>query len=214
MEKEEILVCPHCGNKTGHELLCRFRGHDDTHPRQLHPPDEPEIIVNDVLEFEVYYELLQCKTCKEPTLFYDHEAAGRIICFPDEKLVEDCVPDQIKRKYTEAKRIQSTSPRASVVLLRSALESLCHDKKARGGNLRKRIEDLGNRGIIPTTLATMAYTIKEFGDLGAHADDEKTTLEDARAAEDFFSALVEYVYVAPAKLDKISKRLKGNTRRT
>jgi hypothetical protein len=47
-----------------------------------------------------------------------------------------------------------------------------------------------------------------LGNLGAHAlENVEITSYDASLANDFFRAIIEYVYVAPGKVDSFKKRL-------
>jgi hypothetical protein len=43
--------------------------------------------------------------------------------------------------------------------------------------------------------------------MGAHATDEDLSQWDAELIDDFFRSVVEYVYVAPAKIRRMQRRL-------
>jgi hypothetical protein len=44
--------------------------------------------------------------------------------------------------------------------------------------------------------------------MGAHAGDADLTVWDAELIDDFFRSVLEYVYVAPAKIRRMETRLK------
>ena len=53
----------------------------------------------------------------------------------------------------------------------------------------------------------MTDVIRILGNYGAHASDVEVTRQDVQVMDDFFIALLEYVYVAPQKLENLKKRL-------
>jgi len=93
--------------------------------------------------------------------------------------------------------------------MRKCIETICLDKSAVGNSLPKKIEDLGERGVIPQTLSAMATIIKNLGNIGAHSEKIEIDYHDRQSIEDFFLAIVEYVYIAPAKLEKLKVSMSG-----
>jgi hypothetical protein len=89
---------------------------------------------------------------------------------------------------------------------------LCKDKSAVGNNLKDQIDDLAAKNIIPLTLSQMGHTLRTLGNIGAHASEYKLDITEVRAMRDFIVAMLEYVYVAPAKLENLrgSIKTKGN----
>jgi len=55
----------------------------------------------------------------------------------------------------------------------------------------------------------MADIIRDIGNTGAHAGKFDLNKYDMDVLDDFFIAVVEYVYLAPAKISKIRERLKN-----
>ena len=201
-KKEQILVCPHCGNKAPQEIKCTAFG-----------TEEIEIGGN-TIDIKTYTIFVQCKTCLEASVYWDWEESnepGNLkeapLLFPSTKKFSG-IPKAIQDSYDEAKRVQKISPTAFAVLIRKALEYLCREQTASGNSLKEQLENLAERNIIPATLSRMANALRYFGNIGAHSTEVKIGSEEAGVMDDFFIAVIEYVYVAPEKLNKLSKQLK------
>lgn len=163
-------------------------------------------------EVESYYYLVRCKTCSDISLFWNwdlapnpNELKDENLVFPVVKRFSDGVPEAIRRSYTEAKKVQKISPSAFAAMIRRALEYVCRDQNAKGRNLRDQIFDLAKKGVIPSTLTKMALMIKTLGNIGAHASDVEIQPDHAETElmDDFFAAVIEYVYIAPEKIVKL-----------
>lgn len=59
----------------------------------------------------------------------------------------------------------------------------------------------------------MTHQIRQIRNLGAHADedDDEVTEADAPLMLDFLTAILEYLYVAPAKIAAVQSRLNKTT---
>jgi hypothetical protein len=57
-------------------------------------------------------------------------------------------------------------------------------------------------------LAEMAQQLKELRNLGAHDAEDEVTNEDVPTIISFLEAILEYLYVAPAKIAVVRARLK------
>lgn len=203
--KDQVTTCRHCGNRTPHKICHRL-----TVDQPLISSDGEEVGMADS-----YYFLAQCSTCEEVSLFvnWEHdEHPYRLdystVLYPSEKDLADSMPQALATGYLEAKKSKKLAPRAFVIMIRSALEYLCKDQGATKGNLYEKIEHLATAKKIPATLAEMAHAIRLVANAGAHELEEKISPEDAEALDEFFIALVEYVYVAPKKLQTLTERIK------
>lgn len=206
----EVFKCPHCGNETVNELI------SFTEVDELLEIVESRTHEIDRFPVESYFFITKCKTCSQVSVFtsadfeempYNISAAFQI--WPTNKDLGEGVPKNIEASYDEAKKVKKVSPLAFSILIRRSLEQLCKDKGATGRNLKEKIEDLGKKKIIPETLADMADIIRETGNTGAHGDNFKLNKFDMDVLDDFFIAVLEYVYVAPQRLAKIKDRLKN-----
>lgn len=205
MEKEQIIICPHCGNKTPQKIKCVTSLEEELFD------DKGEHIAM----VEIYDIFVQCKTCKKTSLFNNWEAAKdpfnleeSELLYPSKKELSDGVPEDIKKSYLEAKKIEKASPIAFAVLIRRAFEYICKDKKAKGRNLKEKLDYLVRKEVMPTTLFKMATVLKSLGNIGAHANDFEIDLDKAKVMDNFFIAIIEYVYIAPEKIKKLEEGLK------
>ncbi|MFL5699366.1 MAG: DUF4145 domain-containing protein [Ktedonobacteraceae bacterium] len=73
--------------------------------------------------------------------------------------------------------------------------------------LAQRLDKLAASGRIPLPLAQMALQIKQLRNLGAHAAEDEVNEVDVPIILDFLEAILEYLYVAPAKIEAVRARL-------
>ena len=208
MNDEIIKICPNCGNKTSHELLSKIttdeliEGWDNDYNIETFP-------------METYYFVIKCKSCTQVSIYTSSDADElpdklemAIQIYPVPKDLELVVPDIIQKSYIEAKKVKQISPLAFVIMIRRALEILCENNNAKGNNLKQKIDDLGQRNIIPERLAEMANTLREVGNIGTHSKEYQFDKFDADFLDDFFTAMVEYIYVAPNTINRLKEKLK------
>lgn len=206
MEKPEdryITICHHCGNTAPLNLV-------------YHDSSVEMVDVGDGMNMSLshYCFLVRCETCDSISLYgtadYDSNpsnwARGRLL-YPFEKNLPDSIPEKVRKAYVEASRISRIAPNAFAGQIRRALEYLCVDKGAKGVTLCEMVKDLAAQETIPPTLAEMGDSIRILGNLGVHAGAEDISLLDVETMNDFFNAIVEYVYIAPSKLTALKERL-------
>lgn len=201
---EQTITCPHCGNKTSQIVK-----YETTSTEKVSTGD------GQVFPTEIYYFLVQCKTCNKVSLYNNWELApdpydleDALCLYPKIEKISSSVPDVIRRSYNEVKKVEKISPDAFVVLIGKSLECLCEDKKAEGSNLKNKLEDLAKKGIIPETLLKMGHGVRLLRNIGAHPSDYDITPEEVKIISDFFVAVIEYVYVAPEKIKNLEEKLK------
>lgn len=206
MSKEQIITCPHCGNKTLHEFKYVITGSDDSFT---------DIEGNPVPPIDYYIILVQCRTCQKASLFLSWEFEENpenlekaTLLYPYEKQLGDGTPDIIKKNYIEAKKIKKISPVAFAVLIRRVLEYMCIDKGIHGNNLKEKLDSLVEQKVIPDTLAVMANALRFLGNIGAHPSDLNIDFNEAEIIDDFFTTIMEYVYIAPEKIKKLREKIK------
>jgi hypothetical protein len=91
-------------------------------------------------------------------------------------------------------------------MLRSGLEAICDQQAVKKGSLKSRLDVLASRGVIPPVLAEMTWVLRTLGNEAAH-EPQQMSVYTTWALDDFFKTIVEYIYVAPAKLARFKKRL-------
>jgi hypothetical protein len=196
-ENQLKLDCDTCGRKTPQtrnglasstEQIEDFYG-EDTAP----------------LDIQWNYLFTQCDVCEDVSLYASNNFSFEEVRIYPQKKELSGIPKDIQMTYQEAKKVKNISPTAFAVMARRTLEAICIDQSAEGKNLKDKLDNLSSRGIIPATLARMSHVLRGFGNAGAHAGSEKVTIHEAHVMEDFLLAVIEYVYIAPAKLASIEK---------
>lgn len=194
-----VAFCPHCGNTAPQQLVHvqRFWTHG-------YYPDGTETDP----DLSCAYFVATCETCQEVLVYL---AEGEIpepkdfarwagLIWPDAGFLPQSVPQRVRDCYEEAGRIKRLAPNAFAVQIRRALEAICEDRDAAKGPLHARLKQLATRGEIPPVLAEMTDVLRLLGNIGAHAADQTVKPGHVRVIEEFFRAIVEYVYVGPSKI--------------
>lgn len=198
--KETVLVCPHCGNQTPHKLVFSHSYEGDWYGA--------DGILTDGAPSSCYRGL-SCVTCGDLSIYESHdfdESEERLV-FPANVTLDESIPDTVASNYSESKRVQKVSPNAFAVLIRRALEALCDDRGVPSGNLQARLAKLSEMGEIPPVLVEVTDVLRTLGNSGAHSTLQKVTVPMTWQMDKFFRTLVEYVYVAPARLAEFRKSL-------
>ena len=63
-------------------------------------------------------------------------------------------------------------------------------------------------GLLPEVFAEMTHITRMLGNLGAHDAEKDVAPSDVQVVDEFFRAIIEYLYVARAKVAKV-KALMG-----
>jgi len=206
-DQKKITQCPHCGNRTPHNDLHSIRVVDEIEAD------------GQKYDYPVDYTLWQCSTCDGVSLYLvtqddwsnpedDYFDVASMV-YPDEKKFENVVPDSVRNSYAEAKKVKNNSSCAFAVLIRRSLEQICVDQDATGQSLKDKISDLASKDIIPKNLSRMADALRFLGNMGAHAVKYDFGWEEVRAMDDFLVAVIEYVYVAPHKVQKLAESIQA-----
>lgn len=206
-EIRAIGFCPHCGN-TAPQMF--FHGLSSS------PPISPE----GPKDTSTGYAFVLCMTCQRPLLYrskpgFSGPLMGRILQLEHAELVwpnsldlHESIPASVRKCYSEAALVKSRAPNAFANQIRRSLEAVCKDREATGKTLFDKLKDLESKGEIPATLVSMTDLIRKLGNWGSHAAEQEVGKEHVNAIDDFFRAIVEYVYVAPFKVKKIGNDLK------
>lgn len=198
----------------GIKVRCDYCGHETPHTKRGEATEEEELEFNDEygpsLTINWNTLLLQCDVCNNVSLHYFSPDIGEEDITQLFPIVKDLsgVPTDVVNSYSEAKKVKNISPLAFVTLIRRSLEYVCMEKGAVGKDLNDKLKDLGKKEIIPQTLSKMSHVIRILGNIGAHADNTEIGKDEARIIDDFFVAVLEYVYIAPEKIKKVEKYLK------
>jgi hypothetical protein len=199
-----ILYCPHCCNKAPQRLV---------HTQKYL---ERSWRVSDGKEDENPWSMfiVVCETCGHVLLYENlgdnlpnEEFHHADLAYPEASRLHTSVPQSIRDAYLEANRIREIAPNAFAVQIRRALEALCEDRSAKGRSLAEKLKDLSTRNEIPPVLAEITDVLRIIGNIGAHGIGESVHPLQAYAINEFFMAVIEYVYVAPEKLWAFRERM-------
>lgn len=195
---EVKLLCQHCGNQGIHSVIANVT---ESEAIEL----EPGISFDE--DFEIIF--CRCENCYKHSLFSflggNSEEAWSL--YPTEKQIDDSVPKPIRDAYSEALKIKKISSIAFVIMIRRALDLLCKCEGAKGNNLREKIQDLGLKEIIPKVLSEMAHTIRLIGNDNAHDDNKTLGNYELELLDNFYSTIIEYVYIGPKKIELLKKKI-------
>jgi hypothetical protein len=190
---EPILICPHCGNETPHKKVFSHTYIDDWYSSDGEPTANPPYSS---------YTGFACATCGDLSIYesIDGNEETSSMVFPEGAALDKSIPEIVAANYRESKRVQKVSPNAYAVLMRRALEAVCDDRKVPAGKLATRLKHLADKGEIPPVLVEITSVLRTLGNSGAHNTEQKVTIPMTWKMDKFFRTLVEYVYVAPARL--------------
>lgn len=201
-ENDFVLYCPHCGNTSVQTRLLA-----QPHREQSYWGPEAEVEFHDAV-----YTVTRCATCSRLLVYDDCEdfteqtALGDLV-FPKQAALSRAVPDNVRRVYQEAQRVKQTSPIAFAVLSRRVLEEICRAKGIDRPNLSAALAELAKQGVIPSVLSDASSLIRLIGNAGAHASDLKITVPHVWAIDSFVMATIEYLFLAPARLEQFKQSL-------
>lgn len=192
------LLCQHCGNQGIHSVVASVT---ETETIELEPGNLFEE------DFEIVF--CRCENCHQHSLFsfLNGDIDDSWSLYPIEKQIDNSVPKVIRDAYSEALKIKKISSVAFVIMIRRALELLCKHEKAEGNNLSKRIQDLGRKKIIPKVLSEMADTIRLLGNDNAHDNNNALDQHELELLDNFYSTIIEYVYIGPKKIELLKNKL-------
>jgi hypothetical protein len=204
-EIRNIGFCPHCGNKSPQKLI-HTQGTSGT-----------GWIIEDGEEVDltVVYFVASCETCNHILVYRaveeipdDKYFTSAELVFPESGKLPSPVPKTVSNIYSEALRIKNLAPNAFAVQIRRALEALCEDRGAKNGTLQNMLNELSTKGEIPSTLIEATDLLRLIGNIGAHASEDSVKPWQVRTLDEFFRAIVEYVYIAPSKIKEFREGLK------
>lgn len=118
------------------------------------------------------------------------------------------IPSRVLTEYREVWPLRQRTPTAFVGQVRRLLEFVCDDQGAAGKDLFLKLQDLTTKGVLPGYFKQITALLRRVGNMGAHASDTNLSVWDAELIDDFFRSVVEYVYIAPAKIKRMDMRLK------
>jgi hypothetical protein len=199
-----VAFCPHCNNRAPQTLI-----HSQTfEDKGYGVSDDTEGFIPSI------YHVDSCDTCNEILVYLDFgEQFGAEhfedsdLAWPQKKTLSKSVPRDVNRIYEEAASIRSKSPDAFAVQIRRGLEAICINRGVKEENLARALKELADKGEIPPILSEMSDVLRLLGNVGAHWTGQRVHPLQTRALDEFFMAIVEYIYIAPSKLKEFREQL-------
>jgi hypothetical protein len=117
------------------------------------------------------------------------------------------LPDEVRHSLSEAAVcFKAGAFGAATVMAGRALEAVCRHFGTERTYLGKGIQELREKEIIDSRLATWAGELHKARNLSAHASGERVSKQDARDLLDFVTAICEYVFVLTGKYEAFMAR--------
>jgi hypothetical protein len=207
----EILECSHCGNRTPHKKVL-----DYTHPMLFDEIDNQRYLE------DFAWTGYACATCGGLNLY------GDFVKFPASKRLarsklypkgcdllppspvlspSDPIPEPILKIYEEVWPLRYRAPAAFVGQVKRLLALICAERGAMGATLFDQLQQLVAQEVFPKYFATQCELLRKVGEMGTRIPDEALNIWDADLANELFRAILEYVYVAPAKFQRLQQRM-------
>lgn len=190
LRPESSTHCDHCGNRTFKIWIGSYEAQNSE---------------QDLVEYELY----RCTICQHVILQKKSKKNVEQLWPPSLEFPPD-VPERIRRIYDEARYVKSKSPSSFVVQVRRALEAVTKERNAEGRALFDKINWLIQNEHLPQVFGEMSHISRLIANLGAHDAEIDVKLNDADIVDEFFRAIIEYIYIAPAKVARIKALMEKN----
>lgn len=118
-------------------------------------------------------------------------------------------PEEVGRYWLQAKRsLRDENWDAAALMARSSLQIALRKNQAKGDSLKKEIQDLASKGVLPPIMKEWSDTVREIGNESAHPKpgQPSTDPRDARDIVEFLDFLLEYLYALPHRINEYRKR--------
>jgi hypothetical protein len=159
-----------------------------------------------------YYQLWGCSVCGQIVYYITNTGNAELVTaasiqdrYP--KIIpglDKAIPQKITKDMIEAYIcFDNKCFKASLTMMRRALQNAVRDKGAKGKTLYDEINNLADKHIITPDLKDWAHEIRELGKIGAHPDDDgldEVTEKDAEDMLKFAEEFLKYTYVMPAQV--------------
>lgn len=165
---------------------------------------------------QLNFDTLECGNCKGYVMIlWSKSAYGgyhRFLQLPYPIRIEsfpEYWPEAVGRYWLQAKRnISDGNWDAAAVMARSALQAALRDNNAVGETLKKEIQDLATKGILPPVMKDWSDNVRVLGNESAHPVPDKDAIksDDAIDVVQFLDFLLEYLYSLPHKIKQYRKR--------
>lgn len=203
----ETVRCGHCGNNTVMRIVGEYP--------LISECDDPWSRLS--WEEGYIYQILLCPACNNVIFrrYYWHsiriegDPVEFETLYPTLNLGPVGLPDEIQQAYDAANKVRNIDANAYGVLLGRLIELVCEDRNAIGATLAEKIKNLSDKEEIPVKLVSVANSIRQLRNIGAHASLGNLTPKEIPILDNLCKAILEYVYTAPSLVEEAEQRLKA-----
>jgi len=193
------------------KLKCPSCGHDGT----FETIGTPDIFL---ATGTYYFGQRRCPNdqCKAH-IFFIMRGKTIVSTFPELRIDFDSnsIPEQVLSVFEEAITCHANQCYiASAIMIRKTLEEICKDRNASGDNLKKRIQALGSKILIPKELIDGMNELRLLGNDAAHFESqvfEKVGKEEVEVGIEFTKEILKAVYQYENLLNKLRGLRKEGT---
>jgi len=189
-------ICPHCKN-----LATQCLAGWAPYTASFWAPDGAEIEEHGVTYMATCNECGQIILYDDPgeCLSEDDDYQSATICYPTMGWRHPSVPSVVREAYEVAMQFKAGEPAAFVSRALNVLKSVCDDQDVNGRTLRDRIRKLSDRSEIPHALANAADRLMSKVEEPALSAVQQMHGTHVLLFDELVRAMIEHVYVAPAK---------------
>ena len=205
-------------NKTQHEehkIQCS-KCHNDTLHEVVFSVDITGENGYDAITYWESYQIVQCKGCKTISFRKNSKNTEDKEYYEDEEYLVDHediypgrisgrgkiknywrLPSVVRQVYEET--ITALSYKLTIlggIGIRTLLDTICREKQAKGKDLKEKINDLVNIGVLTNDGATILHSLRDMGNNAAHEakPPDSYTLD---ISIDIVESLLQNVYIFP-----------------
>jgi hypothetical protein len=202
---EKPTYCDHCGNLAFRRRIGDyFTAPDDSGMFTSYILYRCEICGGAVLEQITHQLPADYGGSKQPRFYQTAAEITRVEqLWPPSLRLPPEAPARVREIYEEARSVMRRSPSSFVVQIGRALEAVTSDRGTQGHTLNERLNWLIKEGHLPEVFGEMGHISRMFRNWGAHDTEIDVESEDVEVADEFFKAIIEYLYVAPAKVSRV-----------
>lgn len=190
--------CPHCATRSVQARVTNVDQFQESNP------------------FDAWVTV-RCSNCGRLTLMLE-SGQSRGIVYPGlapHRDYRDDIPDEVVDDYNEAGAcLGAGAYKASMVMSRRALQRLLKQQDHKEKRLVAAIDAAKSAGTIHPRYHALADEIREYGNLGAHPDDDQlanANAENARHIIDFCDLLIADIYDLRARAESLRKQRTGGS---
>jgi hypothetical protein len=202
----EEIICPYCNNVAPMKEISSttIKSKTENHG-ELYMPE---------VTLSKYWQILECPACRKNILregwyndFFVEDGINYKVIYPLSFNKEYTLPGKIKTAYTAAQKVKHIDSNAFAVLLGRLLDLICEDKNAQGNTLYERIRYLSINNIIPDQVTELALGLKNFRNIGAHANLGNLSENEIPIIEDITEIILDYIYKTPMLIEKVKMQI-------